>query len=370
MSDFPIRIQPHTPPAPSLPQELGFGRTFTSRMFTQHYSVDRGWHDAAIVPYGPLALDPAAQLFHCGQIIFEGMKGLRRPDGQVNLFRAADHLERFNRSAKRMAMPSIDVEAHLHAVQMLMDLERDWIPDRPGASLYCRPVMMANDRSLEVRASHSYLHFIILSPISAYFGDDAKPVSVFVSDEHFRAVRGGTGEAKTVANYAVSLYASELARSHGYDQVLWLDAVERRYVEEAGAMSVAFVYGGEEIRTPALSGSILASVTRESLLQLAPDLGYEVTEDRIAVDEVLRDIERGDITEAFCLGTAAVVASIGRVGFYGRDYILNDMQPGPVAKHLYRALTDIQFGRSADPYGWTTLLPSFAEALTPTAIVR
>jgi branched-chain amino acid aminotransferase len=230
MPSIDIRIDPVTcaPPA-TLPEELGFGRFFTSRMFVQRYAPARGWHDAAIVPYAPLPVDPAAQLLHCGQGIFEGMKALRRPDDNINLFRPADHVARFNRSAKRMAMPPVDEAAHLQAICQLVQLERDWVPDRVGASLYIRPVMYAAEHSLEVRASRSFVHYIILSPISPYFGTRFKPVSVLVSDEYFRAVRGGTGEAKTLANYAVSLYATELARSQGYDQVLWLDARTHRF---------------------------------------------------------------------------------------------------------------------------------------------
>ena len=336
-------------------------------MFVERYHAERGWHDAAIVPYGALPLDPASQLFHCGQIIFEGMKALRRPDGRVNLFRAAEHVARFNRSAQRMAMPPVDEKLHLQAIEELVGLQQDWIPDRRGAALYIRPVMLGAEPTLEVRAARSFVHYIILSPTSPYFGDRPKPVSVFVCDEYFRAVRGGTGEAKTVGNYAGSLYATELARSHGYDQVLWLDAIERRYVEEAGAMSVALVYRGNRIRTPGLSGSILPSVTRDSILRLAPDLGFEISEDRIAIDEVVRDIERGEITEVFCAGTAAVVASIGRLGYNGRDYIINNREAGPVTAKLYQALTDIQYGRVADNYGWTTQLRAPAvEKIEPT----
>jgi branched-chain amino acid aminotransferase len=342
--------RPRTPAA--LPEELGFGRFFTDRMFVQRYTVQRGWHDGAIVPYGPLAVDPAAQLFHCGQGIFEGMKALRRADGGVNLFRAGDHAVRFNRSAERMAMPPVDPQQHLRTIRELVSVQREWIPARPGASLYVRPVMFAAEQSLEVRASKSYVHYIILSPINAYFGSSFRPVSVFVSDEHFRAVRGGTGEAKTIANYAMSLYATELARANGYDQVLWLDAVERRYVEEAGAMSVAFVYGGKHIRTPALSGSILPSVTRDSILKLAPDLGFPVSEERIDIGELVRDVESGAVSEVFCIGTAAVIAPIGRIGFHGRSYEVNGARTALVARRLYEGLTDIQYGRVSDPYGW------------------
>jgi branched-chain amino acid aminotransferase len=346
----------------ALPDELGFGRYFTERMFVQRYDAQRGWHDGAIVAYAPLTIDPAAQLFHCGQGIFEGMKALRRADGGVNLFRPDDHALRFNRSAERMAMPPVDPRSHVRTIRDLVRAEREWVPQQPGAALYVRPVMFAAEASLEVRASRSYVHYIILSPVSAYFGSRMRPVSVLVSEEYFRAVRGGTGEAKTIANYAMSLYATTLARESGYDQVLWLDAIERRCVEEAGAMSVAFVYGGKEIRTPALSGSILPSVTRDSILRLAPDLGLPVCEERIELEELLRDIEHGEVTEALCIGTAAVVCPIGRIGYRGRDYAIREASSAPVAKRLYQALTDIQYGRASDPYGWTVQLDAPVQA--------
>jgi branched-chain amino acid aminotransferase len=325
-------------------------------MFLQRYRAPRGWGDDAVAPYAPLQIDPASQLFHCGQAIFEGMKALRTPDGAVNLFRADAHVRRFNVSAQRLAMPMVDEKRHLRAIRELVSLDRAWIPEQPGASLYIRPVMFAAEPSLQVRASHDYVHYIILSPISPYFGSSLKPVSVLVSDEYFRAVRGGTGEVKTVANYAMSLYATELARANGYDQVLWLDALERRFVEEAGAMSVAFVYGARHIRTPALSGSILPSVTRDSILRLAPDLGFTVHEERIDIAELLRDVERGEVSEVFCIGTAAVVAPIGRIGFHGRDYTPRDAVAAPVTRQLYQALTDIQYGRVPDRHGWTVPL--------------
>lgn len=347
----------HHPRSPAaLPEELGFGRYFTEHMFLQRYSAKHGWVDDAVVPYAPLQIDPAAQLFHCGQAIFEGMKALRAPDGAVNLFRADAHVTRFNVSARRLAMPMLDEKRHLRAIRELVSLDRAWIPEQPGASLYIRPVMFAAEPSLQVRASHDYVHYIILSPISPYFGSSLKPVSVMVSDEYFRAVRGGTGEVKTIANYAMSLYATELARANGYDQVLWLDALERRFVEEAGAMSVAFVYRGNHIRTPGLSGSILPSVTRDSILRLAPDLGFSVHEERIELAELLRDVERGEVSEVFCIGTAAVVAPIGRIGFQGRDYTPPGTAEATVTRRLYQALTDIQYGRVPDRYGWSVPL--------------
>jgi branched-chain amino acid aminotransferase len=322
-------------------------------MFVQRYSPDRGWHEARIVPYGPLSLDPATAVFHYGQEIFEGLKAYRRPDGDINLFRAWENAARFNRSAMRMAMAEVDPEDHFEAIAELVRLEQRWVPGTDGASLYIRPVLIAAEVGLGVHASRDYIHYIIVGPVGPYFAAGFSPVAVYVSREHVRAVRGGTGAAKTGGNYAASLYVSEEARSQGYQQVLWLDALERRFIEEVGAMNIAFVYDGSHIATPALSGSILPGVTRDSVLRLAPDLAYTVSEDRLDIDVVLQDIQSGRITEAFGMGTAAVIAPVGRLNIGGADLTLNDNQSGPVATALYHALTDIQYGRASDPYGWT-----------------
>jgi len=351
-----IRIDPLEDRAPQpLPAELGFGRIFTQRMFTQRYHAEGGWRDARIGAYGPLALDPAAEVFHCGQMVFDGTKAYRRPDGNVNLFRVERNAERFNRSAARIGMPPVDVDAHVQAIVELVRLEQRWVPGQPGAALYIRPVMIALDRSLEVRASREYLHYIILSPVGPYFGG-FKPVSVYVSHEHVRAVRGGTGEAKTQANYAGSLLATEQARALDCQQVLWLDAVERRYVDEVGAMNIAFVYDGKQIRTPSLSGGILPGVTRDSVLRLAPDLGYSVSEERIDVHQAMHDIGSGRITEAFGMGTGAVIAPVSKFVYQGREAVLNAAHDGPVARGLFEALTGIQSGRRPDPYAWTRVI--------------
>jgi branched-chain amino acid aminotransferase len=363
-----IRIEPASDAVPHpLPRELGFGRVFTNRMFTQRYTPERGWHDATIGPYQALTLDPAAEVFHCGQMVFDGTKAYRRPDGHLNLFRVEKNIERLNRSAARMGMPPLDPQAHLRAIMELLRLEHRWTPARDGAALYIRPVMIALDRSLEVRASREYLHYIILSPVGPYFGAGFEPVSVFVSDEFVRAVRGGTGEAKTPGNYAGSLYGTEQARTCGYQQVLWLDAVERRYVDEVGAMNIAFVYQGKRILTPALSGSILPGVTRDSILRLAPDLGFSVAEERIAIEDILRDAHSGLLTEAFGMGTGAVIAPVGRLSYRGQEVPINNGRAGPVAQRLFDELTGLQYGRRPDPYGWTRVVqveqPVVAEAL-------
>ena len=354
VSRLDIRIERcEQPQKIDLTEPLGFGRRFTSHMFMQHYTPDRGWHDAAIGPYRPLTLDPAAQIFHCGQMIFEGTKAYPRQDGNINLFRVEKNAERFNLSASRLAMPIVEPENHIHAISELIRLDHAWVPKQDGAALYIRPVMVAVENTLEVRASRAFLHYIILSPVAAYFPGGFKPVSVLVSDCYARTVRGGTGEAKTPGNYAGSLAGTQEALALGYQQVLWLDAVERRYIDEVGAMNIAFVYEGRRIRTPALSGAILRGVTRDSLLRLAPDLGYPVQEERMDLQEVLRDIQAGKITEAFGMGTGAVIAPVGCLGYQGRNYVFSAGEAGPVARKLFKSLTDIQYGRAKDHYGWT-----------------
>jgi branched-chain amino acid aminotransferase len=335
------------------PETLTFGKHFTNRMFSERYSPDLGWHDACIGPYRPLVLDPSTAVFHYAQEFFEGLKAYRRPDGNINLFRPWENMARFNRSAKRLAMPEVDQEEHLEALIQLIALEHEWVPRQEGASLYIRPTMIATEASLGVHPSHEYLHFIILSPVGAYFPTGFKPVAVFICREYARAVRGGTGHVKAGGNYAASLVVADEIGRRGYHQVLWLDANERRYVEEAGAMNVAFVYEGRHIATPALSGSILPGITRDSVLKLAPDLGYTVSEERIDVNTALEDMRRGRITEAFAMGTAAVIAPVGKFGHDDGEVVVNNFESGPVAQRLYEALTDIQFGRVPDPYGWT-----------------
>ena len=349
-----IRVDPAPEtPAAAMPTDLGFGRYFADRMFTQRYTQGTGWHDAAIGPYAPITLDPAAQVLHNGQMIFDGTKAYRRPDGHLNLFRTERNAERFNRSATRMGMPEVPIAAHLEAITELVRLEARWVPSQPQTALYIRPVMLATEKDLAIRAPREFLHFIILSPVAPYFAGGFAPIAVHVPHDYVRAVRGGTGEAKTPGNYAGSIKATEDAIAQGYQQVLWLDAVERRYVDEVGAMNIAFIYEGKTLRTPALSGAILHGVTRESILILARDAGLAVGEERIDFFEVLEDIQRGRITEVFGMGTGAVIAPVGRLGYQGRDIQVGDGQPGPIARQMFDTLTGIQFGLRADPYGWT-----------------
>ena len=352
-----IRIEPAPRSAPpQLPEVLGFGRYFADRMFTQRYTRAQGWHDALIGPYRPITLDPAAQVLHNGQMIFDGTKAYRRPDGRLNLFRPERNAERFNRSAVRMGMPEVPVDFHLEAITELVRAEAAWVPSQPLTALYIRPVMIATEKDLAIRAPGEFLHYIILSPVAPYFAGGFAPVAVYVPHDYVRAVRGGTGEAKTPGNYAGSIAATEEAIAKGYQQVLWLDAIERRYVDEVGAMNIAFVYAGRELRTPELSGAILHGVTRESILVLAAESGLAVSEAPIDFKQVLADIRCGRITEVFGMGTGAVIAPVGRLGYQGEEFQINGGEPGPIARAMFDELTGIQYGRLPDRHGWTQMI--------------
>jgi len=336
----------------SCPEEFSFGVTFSDHMFTQEFDQDKGWHDALISPYHSLVLEPSAAVFHYSQEIFEGLKAYRKPNGGINLFRPTENVKRFNRSAKRMVMPEVDEKLHLEAIKSLVYLDQDWVPSQDGSSLYIRPTMIATSPKLGLGASSNYTHFIIAGPAGSYFEEGLSPISVYVADEYRRAVKGGVGEAKTGGNYAASLYASEDVVKLGYSQVLWLDAVEGRYIEEVGAMNICFVYEDKYIYTPSLSGSILPGITRDSILKLAPTLGYEISEQRLDIEQILADITSGKITEVFGCGTAAVISPVGKFSFKGSEYVINDNQTGAVAKHLYDELTGIQYGTREDKFGW------------------
>jgi len=334
------------------PEEFSFGVTFSDHMFTQNFEKDKGWHDALISPYHNLTLAPSAAVFHYSQEIFEGLKAYRKPCGGINLFRPEENVKRFNRSAKRMVMPEVDENFHLEAIKALVYLDQDWVPEQEGSSLYIRPTMIATSPKLGLGASSSYTHFIIAGPAGSYFKEGLSPISVYVADEYRRAVKGGVGEAKTGGNYAASLYASENVIKLGYSQVLWLDGIEGRFIEEVGAMNICFVYEGKHIRTPSLSGSILPGITRDSILKLAPTLGYEISEQRLDIEQILADIDSGKITEIFGCGTAAVISPVGKLSFKGKEYIINNNQTGSISKHLYNELTGIQYGTREDKFGW------------------
>jgi len=334
------------------PENFGFGNVFSDHMFVQQHNVENGWYDSVIEPYHNLNLDPSAAVLHYSQEIFEGLKAYRRKDGGVNLFRPLDNMKRFNRSASRMVMPEVDAEFHLHALKELIALDSAWVPSQDGSSLYIRPAMIASSSKLGLGAAADYIHFIITGPAGSYFQGGFKPIPVYVADEYRRAVIGGVGEAKTGGNYAASLYISEEVAKKGYSQVLWLDAIHGKYVEEVGAMNICFVYEGKQIITPELSGSILPGITRDSILKLAPTMGYEVSERRLDVNGVLKDIKSGKITEVFGCGTAAVVSPVGELCYKDEKYIINNNESGPVSRAIYDALTSIQYGEQDDPFNW------------------
>ena len=333
------------------PEEFNFGEVFADHMFTQSFDLNTQWTNAEIKPYQMLQLDPSASVLHYGQEIFEGLKAYRTEKGEINLFRPRENFKRFNRSATRMVMPEVDVEFHLKALIELLKIDNQWVPNKNGTSLYIRPTMIATGAKLGLGASDKYQHFIITGPAGAYFENGFSPVSVYVADEYRRAVVGGVGEAKTGGNYAASLYVSEDVVKKGYSQVLWLDAIHGKYIEEVGAMNICFVYG-DHIVTPKLSGSILPGITRDSILQLAPTLGYTASEEKLEIEVILEDIKKGKITEAFGCGTAAVISPVGKLCWKGEDYFINDNKAGEVSRNLYDELTGIQYGLREDKFGW------------------
>jgi len=330
---------------------LGFGAHFSDHMLVMSYDGPKGWHSPQIKKYQNFSLDPAAMVYHYGQAIFEGLKAYRGSEGQVFLFRPSDNLRRMNASATRMCMPPIPVEQVLAAIEKLIDLERDWVPSSPGASLYIRPTMIATEAALGVRPAKEYMFFVILSPVGAYYPEGFNPVKIYVTDKYVRAVKGGVGNVKTAGNYAASIMAALEAKQKGFTQVLWLDAVERRYVEEIGTSNIFFVINGELV-TPALSGSILPGITRDSVIKLASSWGIKVNERPIAIDEVLAKIADGCLREIFATGTAAVISPVGALSYQDREYSINGGKTGSFAQRLYDELQGIQYGAKPDPFGW------------------
>ena len=334
---------------------LGFGRIFTDHMFLMNYEEGKGWFNPRIVPYGAFDMDPAAMVLHYGQAIFEGTKCYRREDGGLQLFRAADNLARMTRSAQRMGMPALDEETALEGLKQLVLTDADWVPHREGTSLYIRPTMISTDVGLGVHASKTYLFYIILSPVGAYYKEGLKPVSIYVEDEYVRAVRGGVGFTKCAGNYAASILAGDIAEKKGFSQVLWLAGVEQKYVEEVGSMNMMFAYGNK-IVTPRLNGSILPGITRDSVLKLARQLGFEAEEARLNVEKIFADAKSGKLTEAFGTGTAAVISPVGTLALRDEKVTVGDGGIGRISQKLYDTLTGIQYGRIPDENGWITRL--------------
>ncbi|MGL4818808.1 MAG: branched-chain amino acid aminotransferase [Bacilli bacterium] len=339
-------------PRPQDESQLGFSKYFSDHMFLMNYNARDGWHNPRIEPYAPLQFDPASLVFHYGQAIFEGLKAYRTGDGRTQLFRPEQNLKRLNRSADRLCIPAFPEDVVLAGLLELLDVDRDWIPSAPGTSLYIRPVIIATEPTLGVVAATEYLLFIVCSPVGSYYANGMKPVRIYVENEYVRAVSGGTGEAKTAGNYAASLRAGRDAVARGYDQVLWLDGRERKYIEEVGAMNMFFVLDNTLV-TPPLSGSILPGITRDSILTLAHDRGLHVEERLITIDELVAALIDGRLREAFGSGTAAVVSAVGLFHYDGVDYPVGDGEIGPVTASFYETLSGIQYGTLEDKWGWT-----------------
>ncbi len=340
---------------------LGFGGVYSDHMFVMEYR-DGGWCQPRIEPYGPLSLTPGMASLHYGQSVFEGLKAFRGVDDRIRLFRPERNAERLNVSCERLCMPSVDPALFVEAVRRLVQIDHAWIPRRRGESLYIRPLLIGTEEYLEVRPAQHYLFIIMTAPARAYFHHSAEGIALQVQDRYTRAAPGGTGFAKTGGNYAASLLPGELSRATGYQQALWLDGVEHRYVEEVGQMNIFFRFR-DHVVTPALHGTILPGVTRDSIIRLLQAEGQRVEERRISMDEVLEGIERGELLEAFGAGTAAVVAPVGRIGYRGGDYLINGGQCGPLTRSLYQAITAIQYGEAPDHFGWTEVVESEAPAL-------
>ena len=343
-------------PKPEDPRKLGFGTVFTDHMFLMDYDPQQGWHDAEIVPMADLAIHPGAAVFHYGAEVFEGMKAYRTADGTVQLFRPMENMKRMRDSAERIQLPDFDPEFLLQAILKLVELDQDWVPAAPGASLYIRPSEFCTDVDLGL---HSIAHakmMIILSPVGSYLAGGLKPVDILIEDADVRAVRGGTGYAKCGGNYAAANRAAAKAEEKGYAQVLWLDGVHRKYVEEVGSMNVMFKIGGKVV-TPALTGSVLPGITRRSCIQLLKDKGYEVEERLVSVDELMEAMESGALEEAWGCGTAAVISPIGGFAYKDKKFTVNHNEIGPCSQDLYDTLTGIQWGTRPDDYGWTVKVP-------------
>lgn len=350
-----IKVTPATPDQlkekPKDESKLGFGDIYADHMLIIDYEKGKGWFNARIEPFGNLHINPAAMALHYGQLIFEGLKAYRGQDGSIYLFRARDNFARFNRSATRLVMPEVDMDLVMDGMKKLILLDKDWVPHSGGTSLYIRPTMLASEPHLGVRPATEYLFFIIIGPVGAYYPEGLNPVRIYVEDRYIRAAVGSTGEAKAAGNYAGSLLAAEEAKEKGFTQVLWLDANERKYVEEVGTMNMFFVIENEVITAP-LTGSILPGVTRDSVIQMVKDWGMKVTERSLSIDEVIAAAKDGRLNEAFGTGTAAVISPVGQITYRGEDHVVAGSKMGELSQKLYNEIVAIQYGEKEDPYGW------------------
>ena len=332
--------------------KLGFGKYFTDHMLVMDYE-NGAWKEPEIVPYAPFQIAPATNILHYAQGIFEGAKAYKNSEGKITVFRIDDNFVRMNKSATRLCMPNFDAEVVKKALFELIKIEKDWIPTEPGTALYIRPTLIANDEVLGVHASKKYKFFIILSPVGAYYANGLQPTKILVEENYVRASIGGTGEAKCMGNYAASLMGGELANAKGYDQALWLDGKEHKYVEEVGSMNMFFVIG-DEVVTPALVGSILDGITRRSCIAVLKKYGYKVSERRISMDEIVEAYDNGQLKESFGSGTAAVISPVGLITYRGKDMVINNGEMGKITSFLYDKITGIQSERYEDEFGWVT----------------
>jgi branched-chain amino acid aminotransferase len=350
-----IKVTPATPDQlkekPKDESKLGFGDIYADHMLIIDYEKGKGWFNARIEPFGNLHINPAAMALHYGQLIFEGLKAYRGQDGSIYLFRARDNFARFNRSATRLVMPEVDMDLVMDGMKKLILLDKDWVPHSEGTSLYIRPTMLASEPHLGVRPATEYLFFIIIGPVGAYYPEGLNPVKIYVEDRYIRAAVGSTGEAKAAGNYAGSLLAAEEAKEKGFTQVLWLDANERKYVEEVGTMNMFFVIENEVITAP-LTGSILPGVTRDSVIHMVKDWGMKMSERSLSIDEVIAAAKDGRVNEAFGTGTAAVISPVGQITYRGEDHVVAGGKMGELSQKLYDEIVAIQYGEKEDPYGW------------------
>jgi len=349
----PIRITK----APTLKKkpkdsDLGFGIIFTDHMFVANFQEEKGWYDPRVEPYAPIPLDPAAAVLHYAQAVFDGLKAFRGVDGKLRLFRPQKHVERLNNSARRMCIPPLDPELALQSIVTVVQTDGEWVPRMLGTSLYIRPTIIASEAFLGVRPARSYIYFVILSPVGAYYPEGMAPVKIRVEERYVRAVEGGLGGAKTGANYAASLMAGEDAKHQGFTQVLWLDGVHRRYIDEVGTMNI-MVKIGDEVITPPLTGTVLPGVTRDSVLTLLRDWGLRASERQVGIDEVMAAHRAGTLTEVWGTGTAAVISPVGELAYKGEKMVINGGKIGPLTQRLYDAIVGIQYGQAPDPHGWT-----------------
>lgn len=352
MLDIKIEKTMNPKPIPGPENPLVFGTIFTDHMYVMEYSIEKGWHDPAIMPYQPITLDPSAMVFHYGQEMFEGLKAYKTEDGRILLFRPDKNAERAVNSNRRLMIPEIPVEDFINGVKTLVELDQAWIPTKEGTSLYVRPFVIATDPFLGVRPSNTYKFIIILSPVGAYYPEGLNPVKIWIEDEYVRAVRGGIGEAKAGGNYVASMAAQVKAHEEGYSQVLWLDGVERKYIEEVGAMNIFFKINGTVV-TPVLNGSILPGVTRNTCIELCKEWGLPVEERRISVDELEEAARTGALEEVWGTGTAAVISPVGHLRYVNDVFQIGDGGIGEISQKLYDTVTGIQLGKIQDTHGWT-----------------